>query len=85
MELKIELRICVQFSVNTSSLWDACPPPAPLQTLNNDYTLKYLPLIVLTEGRGEGDDRGQNGWMAQRLVWAAKQALGKAALGALFA
>ena len=28
------------------------------QTRNNDYTLKYLPLIVLTEGRGEGDDRG---------------------------
>ena len=40
------------------------------QTLNNDYTLKYLPLIVLTEGRGEGDDRGQNGcqWA---LPWAA--------------
>ena len=24
----------------------------------NNYTPKYLPLIVLIEGRGEGDDRG---------------------------
>ena len=31
--------------------------------------LKYLPLIVLTEGRGEGDDRGQNGWMASLTWW----------------
>ena len=39
------------------------------QTLNNDYTLKYLPLIVLTEGRGEGDDRGWDGWMASLTRW----------------
>ena len=34
------------------------PPGTPSPAMDNNYTLKYLPLIVLIEGRGEGDDRG---------------------------
>jgi len=26
--------------------------------MNTNYTRKYLPMRVLIEGRGEGDDRG---------------------------
>lgn len=28
------------------------------ETMNTNYTLQYLPMRVLIEGRGEGDDRG---------------------------
>ena len=28
------------------------------ETMNTNYTRKYLPMRVLIEGRGEGDDRG---------------------------
>ena len=27
--------------------------------MNTNYTLQYLPMRVLIEGRGEGDDRGE--------------------------
>ena len=32
--------------------------PSFRETMNTNYTLQYLPMRVLIEGRGEGDDRG---------------------------
>ena len=37
--------------------------------MNTNYTRKYLPMRVLIEGRGEGDDRGWDGWMASPTRW----------------
>ena len=37
--------------------------------MNTNYTLQYLPMRVLIEGRGEGDDRGWDGWMASLTWW----------------
>ena len=37
--------------------------------MNTNYTRKYLPMRVLIEGRGEGDDRGWDGWMASLTRW----------------
>ena len=38
--------------------------------MNTNYTLQYLPMRLLIEGRGEGDDRGWDGLMASPTQWA---------------
>ena len=56
---------------------DGSPPGSPIPGILQARTLEWVP----RPARGAGTLIPS----AQRLVWAAKQALGKAALGALFA